>query len=117
MVIVWKKFETLQGTSETHTLNKYESFVTAHIEVVAECIPTKPRAKCRVPRESLAVKRKQNNFKKASFLNKRNPININAKKLEKAQIEQTNAYQKEQIEHIQSHIEMIRNSVKSKHYK
>ena len=31
---------------ERHTPNdKYENFVTAQIEVVADCIPTKPRAK------------------------------------------------------------------------
>ena len=48
---VRNKFDTLQETSERHTLNhKYENFVTNRIEAAAaECTPTKPRAKCRVP--------------------------------------------------------------------
>ena len=37
------------------TNNKYENYVTAHIEAVAEYI-TKLRAKCSVPCESIAVK-------------------------------------------------------------
>ena len=36
------KFDALQEISETPTLNnKYENFVNAHLEVAAECIPTK----------------------------------------------------------------------------
>ena len=54
MVIVKTKFDTLQETSERHTLSdEDEIFVTTHMEAVAECIPTKPRVKCRVPWESL----------------------------------------------------------------
>ena len=40
------KFDALQKISETPTPNdKYENFVTAHIEAAAECILTKQRAK------------------------------------------------------------------------
>ena len=41
-----KKSNALQKKSETHTPNdSYENFINAHIEVAAECIPTKQRAK------------------------------------------------------------------------
>ena len=47
MVTVRIKFDTLQETSERYTSNdKYENFVTTHIEATTKCIPTKPRAKC-----------------------------------------------------------------------
>ena len=49
-------------------------------------------------------------MKTTSLCNKRNPTNVNAKKL-KAQIELVNAYQKEQIEYNQGHINKLRNSV------
>ena len=56
MVTVRNKFNTHQETFERHTLNdEYENFVTTHIEAAAKCTPTKPRAKCRVPREPIAV--------------------------------------------------------------
>ena len=68
--------------SETLTPNdKYENFVNAHIEVEAECIPTKLRAKHWVPWETLAVKKKRDDVKTASLYNKRNPTNANAQKL------------------------------------
>ena len=45
--------------SETPTQNdKYEKFVNAHLEVAAECIPTKQRAKLRVLWETLVVRKK-----------------------------------------------------------
>ena len=51
------KFDALQEKSETHTPNdKYENFVKFHLEAAAECIPTKQRAKSRVPWETLAVR-------------------------------------------------------------
>ena len=44
------KFNALQDISETLTLNdEYENFINAHMEVVAECITTKLKAKSRVP--------------------------------------------------------------------
>ena len=47
---VRNKLDTLQETSETHIPNdKSEPFLTTHLEAAAECIPTKSRAKCRVP--------------------------------------------------------------------
>ena len=59
---VRNKFDTLQEISEANTLNdEYENFVTSHMEAAAECILTKPRVKCRVPSESLAVRKKQDN--------------------------------------------------------
>ena len=52
------KFDALQKISETPTPNdKYENFVNAHLEVTAECIPTKQRAKPRIPWETLAVRK------------------------------------------------------------
>ena len=41
---VRNKFDTIQETSASHTLNdKYENFVTSHKEAAGECITTKPR--------------------------------------------------------------------------
>ena len=52
--------------------------------------------------------------KKASLLNKRNPTNANAQKLKKAKKEQTNTYQKEQLEYIRGQIDKIRNSIEDR---
>ena len=53
------KFDARQKISETLTPNyEYENFVNAHMEVAAECIPTKLRAKHRVPWKTLTVKKK-----------------------------------------------------------
>ena len=58
MITVRNKFDTLQEISERHAPNdEYENFVTAHLEA-AECIPTKPRVKCKTPWESLVVRKK-----------------------------------------------------------
>ena len=59
-VTVRNKFDALQEISETYTPNdKYKNFITAHPKAAAaECISTKPRAKCRVPWESLVVRKK-----------------------------------------------------------
>ena len=46
-VTIRNKFNTLQEITESHTTNdEYENFLTAHIEVVAECILIKPKPKC-----------------------------------------------------------------------
>ena len=53
------KFDALQEISETLTLNdEYENFVNTHMEAAAECIPTKQRAKHRIPWKTLAVRKK-----------------------------------------------------------
>ena len=101
--------------SETPTLNdEYENFVNAHLEAAAERIPTKQRAKPRVPWETLVVRKKRADVKTVSYWNRRNPININALKLKKAQNESTNIYLKEQTEYIQDQINMIRESVEDR---
>ena len=52
------KFDALQ-MSETLTPNdEYENFIYSHMEAAAECLPTKVRAKHRVPWETLAVRKK-----------------------------------------------------------
>ena len=52
------KFNALQEISEIPTLNdEYENFVNAHLEAAPECIPTKQKAKLRVPWETVAVKK------------------------------------------------------------
>ena len=45
------------------------------------CISTKPKAKCRVPWDTIAIREKQDNMKIASLHNKRNPTNVNVKNL------------------------------------
>ena len=98
-------------TSERPTLNdKYENVVNAHLEAAAECIPTKQRAKPRVPWETFVVRKKHADIKTASQCNMRNPTNINAQKL-KAQNLLTNVYLKEQTEYIQNQINKIKDSV------
>ena len=65
------KFDTLQEISETLTLNdEYENFINVHMEVAAECIPTKLKAKNRVPWETLAVKKKRDDVKTGSLCRK-----------------------------------------------
>ena len=109
------KFDALQKT-ETHTLNdKYENFVNALLELsAAEGIPTKQRAKPRVPWETLAVRKKCADVKTASKCNRKNPTNINALKLKKAQNELANIYLKEQSEYIQNQINKIRDSIEDR---
>ena len=52
------KFNTLQEKTETHTPNdEYENLVNAHLEVSAEYLRTKQRAKPRVSWETLAVRK------------------------------------------------------------
>ena len=52
------KFDALHEISEIPTPNdEYENFVNAHLEAAAECIPTKQRAKPRVPGQTLAVRK------------------------------------------------------------
>ena len=46
MITLRNKFNALQEISETPTPNdEYENFVNAHLELAAECIPTKLRVK------------------------------------------------------------------------
>ena len=53
MLTVRNKFDALQEISETSTPNdEYENSVNAHLEMAAECIATKQRAKPRAPWET-----------------------------------------------------------------
>ena len=52
-------WESGAETSERHTpKHKYEIFVTLHIQASAENVATKPRTECRVPYESLVIRKK-----------------------------------------------------------
>ena len=74
MLTLTNKFDALQEISETLTPNdEYENFVNAHIEVAVECIPTKQKAKRRVPWEILAVRKNCADVKSSSLCNRRNP--------------------------------------------
>ena len=78
------RFETQQEKTEKGTLNdEYENFVNAHLEAVANCIPTKPRTKYKITWETLAVREKRADVKTASKCNRKNPTNTNALKLKK----------------------------------
>ena len=102
------RFETLQEKTEKGTPNdEYENFVNAHLEAAANCIPTKPRTKYRVPWETLAVREKCADVKTASKCYKMNPTNTNALKLKKAQNELAGIYLKEQTEYVQNQIDKI----------
>ena len=109
------KFDALQEISEQPSPNdEYENFVNAHLEAAAKCIPTKQRAKPRVPWEILAVRKKCADIKTAFKCNRRNPNNINAQILKKAQNELANIYQKEQAEYIEININRIRDWVEDR---
>ena len=109
------RFDTLQEKTEKRTPNDgYENFVNAYLEAAAECIPTKPRTKSRVPWETLAVKEKCADVKIASKCNRKNPTNTNALKLKKAQNELARIYLKEQTQYIQNQIDNIRDSVEDR---
>ena len=82
-----------------------------HLEVGAECIPTKQRSKPRVQRETLAVRKKCTDVKITSKCKRRNPTNINVLKFKKAHNELANIYLKEQTKYIQNLINKIRDSV------
>ena len=115
MLTLRNKFDALQEKSETHTPNDgYENFINAHLEAAAECIPTKQRAKSRVPWEILAVRKTCAEMKTASKCNRRNLTNINTLKLKKAQNELPNIYRKEQTEYIQNQINKIRDSIEDR---
>ena len=78
------RFEKLQEKTEKGTPNaKYENFVNAHLEAAANCIPTKPRTKYRVPWETLAVREKRADLKTASKCYRKNTTNTNALKLKR----------------------------------
>ena len=112
------KFDALHEISKTPTLNDdYENFVNVHLEAAAECIPTKQRAKSRLPWETLAVRKKHADVKTASKCNRRNPTIINALKLKKAQNELVYIYLNEQTEYIQNQISKIRDSVEDRQSK
>ena len=85
MLALRNKYDDLQEQTETHTPNEeYENFVNAHLEAVAEFIPTKKRRKYRVPWETLAVREKHADVKTTSKCNRKNLTNINALTLKKA---------------------------------
>ena len=86
----------------------------AKLEVAAECMSTKQRAKPRVPWERLAVRKKRADVKIASKCNRKNSTNTNSLKLKKAQNELANIYLKEQTEYIQNQIDKIRDSVEDR---
>ena len=81
------KFDALQERTETYTPNdEYENLANAHLEAATECIPTKQKAKPRVPWETSAVRKKKHADVKTAFKgHRKNPTNINALKLKKAQ--------------------------------
>ena len=82
------EFDALQEKTETYSPNdEYENSVNTYLEVATECIPTKQRAKPRVSRETLVVRKKHADMKTASKCNRKNPTNINNLKLKKAQNE------------------------------
>ena len=97
------KFDALQEKTETHTPNDgYENFANSHLEVAAECIPTKQRTKPRVPWVTLAVRKKRADVKTASKCNRMNRTNTNALKLKKTQNELANICLQEPTEYIQN---------------
>ena len=65
IVTVRNKFHTHQEISERHIPNdEYEKFVTVPMKTSAECIPTEPKGKCRIPWKSLVVRKNEITSKK-----------------------------------------------------
>ena len=115
MLTLRNKLDALQEKSKPHTPNdKYENFINGDLKAAAEYIPTKKRAKPRIPCETLAFRKKHADMKTASKCNRKNPTNTNALKLKKAQNELANIYLKEQTEYIQNQTNKIRDSVEER---
>ena len=109
------RFETLLKKREKGTPNdEYKNFVNAHLKAAANCFPTKPKTKYRVPWEMLAVREKRADRKTAFKSYRKNPTNANALKLKKAQNELASIYLKEQTEYVQNQIDKIRDSVEDR---
>ena len=112
------RFETLQEKTEKGTPNdEYENFVNAYLEAAANCIPTKPRTKYRVPLETSAAREKRADVKIASKSYRKNPTHTNALKLKKAQNELASIYlrrKKKQTEYVQNQFDKIRDSVEDR---
>ena len=109
------RFETLQEKTEKRTPNdEFENFVNVQLEAAAKCILTKPKTKYRVSWEMLAVREKRALVKTASKNYRKNPTNINARKLKTAQYQFAGIYIKEQTEYIQNQIDKIRDSVEDR---
>ena len=99
-------FDALQEIWEILTPNdEYENFVNGLMEEAAECKPTKLRAKHRVPRETLAVKKKMH------------PYSVIGTQLMPTLRKWTNTYLKEQTEYIQDQINKIRHSVEDRQFR
>ena len=108
-------FDALSGEIRNIYLNdENENFVNAHEEAAAEYIPTKQRAKTRVPWGTLRLEKSMQAWKLLPKPIRRNPTNINALKLKKAQNEFANIYPKEQTEYMQHQINKIRYSVEDR---
>ena len=75
--------KTTKKTEKNTPNNEYESFVNAHLEAAAKCIPTKLKTKYRVPWETLAVREKRSLVKTASRNYRKKNSNTNALKLKK----------------------------------
>ena len=112
------RFETLQEKTENGTPNdEYWNFINVQLEAAANCIPTKPRTKYRVPLETLAIREKRADVKTASKCIRKNPANTNTLKLKKTQNELASIYLKEQTEYVQNQIDKIRDSVEDRQFR
>ena len=77
----------------------------------SKCISTKPRTKYRDSWETLAVREERALVKTALKSYRKNPINTNARKLEKAHYQLAGIHLKEQTEYIHNQRDKIRDSV------
>ena len=108
------KFNALQEISETPTPNnEYQNFINAHLEVAAECIATKQRAKPRVSGETLVVRKKACRHKNHFPTQYEGPNQYQCPKTLEG-IKWTNIYLKEQTEYIQNQISKIRDTVEDR---
>ena len=68
-VTIGKKIDTLLEVFEKITPDdEYENYANAHMKATAECIPTKPKAKHRIPWETLAVRKNEIKWKQHSYV-------------------------------------------------
>ena len=99
------KFEALLEITEILTPDdEYENFVNDYTEAATEYIPNKVRTKHRVTLETLVVKKNKKAWKRHPYVIKGTQLMPTPKKLEKAQTELINVYQKGKIEYIQRQI-------------
>ena len=114
-ITVRNKFDSLQQIADDHTPNTtYDNFVVAHSEAAADCIPLKPKAKRRVPWETVAVTEKREHLKRVAKIKNIKPTKRNIANFKIAQQDLVDTYNLEQRNYVLNQIDKIAHSAANK---